>query len=759
MNLHKIPGWLAGSLLLASYGNAFAVVSGDLLTNSKDTTDWQICTSSENSTDLADTFDPTHLTTAACAYRETPAVAGTTYKLTCGVSSLKYSSLTLAFLTDDGVTLDTKTTEIYEDSQGGAFSVVLEAPTGTTVAAVGIYGLAGTGFQDCTLFVNEPDPGPQSGSIGGLAWFDENADSVADNDESRIPTTPVTLLRDGAEQETTRTDLDGKYYFGELDLDQCYQVRFGTADPTLTFTTQGADSAADTDGLTAESCLSAQAPNITGINAGYVPVPPVAPPVDYAICGSTFLTADGSAVTDTQVQLQTASGETFTTTTDAKGNYAFVSLPAGDYRVYFSAPGGYEFSESSTALTAATSYAGPDGWTPAFNLPANSNTDADDACSIRHVNAGFVITPVALEPTVANDDKASAFVGEQLSVDIISNDMPCDDTVLEVDIITHNVPGNVSYDAASGSVIISDTTQAGSFSIEYGLRGDCGSYDTAVVSITLEEVPPPPPPQAPDAIAHCQASIGKSDRTNSGIHVDLYATGARSKADFATSYNFYDANNRLVYTGQTAAAGVLGANHGFNFGIFFRKREHGIEVFDVVTVRAVENGVESAPTECSRVQVTPIALDTDGSGRVEGIYGKFAFDMDGDGTPEDLLKWFSPDDGILIGGDYHNGVNGTHLFGDTGGQFTDGFAKLALKDRNNDGQLTNDELQGLSIWTDRNSNAQIDHDEVSALQTHNIEALSVEHYKYSARATLGNGKSILMRDVWFPVSPIVQATR
>lgn len=610
------------------------------------------------------------------------------------------------------------------------------------------------------LLVKNPDPGPQSGSIAGVSWFDENADSVKDNSESSIPSTPVGLITGGVEIDSTKTDGDGKYYFGGLDLDQCYQVRFGPADPTLTFTAAGADNAAGADGLTGDNCISVTLPDIVNVDAGFVPVPPVTPPKDYAICGSSWLAADGSVVSNTMIKMEAQdSGETYRTNTDAKGNYAFVSLPAGDYRIYFELPGGYEFTTSSNELTSTSSYVGQDGWTPMINLPAAINTQADDACSIRHVNAGYIKTPVALDPTVANDDEDGAFVGDTLIVNILDNDMPCDGGALAVDIIKHNVPGTVTYDAATGSVTIANTTKAGTYSIEYGLRGNCGSYDTAVVTITLEEVPPPPPPLAPDAPASCIAAVGKSDKTYTGVHVDINVSGGQSKADFATGYNFYDVDGNLVYAGLTADANAQGPRFGFDFGIYFRKREHGIEVLDVATVRSVENGVESLPLDCTREVFTPIALDVDGSGHVEIISGKFSIDMDGDGIEEKLLEWFAPGEGILISGDYTSAVDGSNLYGDTGGKHTDGFAKLALKDLNRDGQLTGAELSTLRIWTDSNSNARVDTGEISTLKAHSIEAVSVEHYKYSARATLVNGKSMMMRDVWFPAASITQTAR
>ena len=161
--LHQIAfAGFTGFALLSS-ASLKAIVSDNLLTNDADTTAWQNCEGSNVITDDPDQFDPGHLENSGCAYRETPATPGLTYKMTCGVSSFKYSSITLAFHSEDGETLESKTTEIYEDTRGGAYSVELVAPANTSFAAVGIYGLEGSGFQDCTLFSDDGDMGPEDG--------------------------------------------------------------------------------------------------------------------------------------------------------------------------------------------------------------------------------------------------------------------------------------------------------------------------------------------------------------------------------------------------------------------------------------------------------------------------------------------------------------------------------------------------------------------------------------------------------------------
>ena len=757
MKKNNFTTLVASSALLLVSGAVQAVVTGDLLTGNTVTTAWQNCDGSDLISENDSQYDPGHLEGSGCVYRETPAQAGDQYKMTCGVSSFKYSSITLAFLNDAGDTLATDTTEIYEDVQGGAYSVTLTAPAGSTVAAVGVYGLEGSGFQDCTLLLDNPTPEPVDGSIAGVAWFDADENSQRETAENLIPSTPVSIYLGEQLVEELVTGLDGSFYFGGLDVDVCYTVQFSPADPTLQIGASGGDNAIANNGATLEICPTQDEPNITGVDGGFIAVPPVLPPEDYAVCGAAYLNADNANSDFANIRvvlLEVVTRERYVTRTLADGSYSFSNLPAGDYKLRFVSPAGFEFIASGTPLTLEGSYVGVDGWSGQFNLPAESNTVADAACTLDNANAVITRTVVALDPTVANNDDVSGTVGDLLTVLITANDAPCLAEVSEVDLIGHNVPGDVVYNAATGEITISNTTESGTYSIEYGLRGGCGSYDTAVVTVTLAAIPPPPPPEAPNAPSLCFASIGKLTGTEPGVHVDIRLAAGETLDDLASEFNFYDADMNLVYTGMRSDG-----NQRAGWGVYWKKREFGVEVLDIKYATAVENGVESTATVCVRQQVTPIALDVDNSGQVEKISGEFVFDMNGDGFEENLMQWFAPTDGILIYKDFGKTISGEHLFGDTGRQYADGFAKLSLEDVNGDGQLMGKELEKLAIWTDRNSNTMVDDGEISTISSHAIEALSVEHYKYSARATLSTGKTLLMRDVLFAVSPITQAAK
>jgi len=164
-----------------------------------------------------------------------------------------------------------------------------------------------------------------------------------------------------------------------------------------------------------------------------------------------------------------------------------------------------------------------------------------------------------------------------------------------------------------------------------------------------------------------------------------------------------------------------------------------------------ENGCPSRPFECNNKNLTPLGLDLDKSGEVETIRGEFEIDLTGDHFPEMLDTWFAPTEGILINTAYglENGVNGEHLFGDMGGAFKNGFAKLAVLDVNGDGIISGNELSTLAIWRDANSNAALDEGEMSTWESYGIVSLSVSHKHLVSSAMLEDGSMMKVEDLYF----------
>lgn len=188
--------------------------------------------------------------------------------------------------------------------------------------------------------------------------------------------------------------------------------------------------------------------------------------------------------------------------------------------------------------------------------------------------------------------------------------------------------------------------------------------------------------------------------------------------------------------------------------LIWRKRDQFVEELkDAAVYIRVKNGC--GMNEWKRCSIgSPVALDLDGSGDVEHIDGKFDFDLNGNGVPEELVEWFAPSEGILVDSTYPGFDSGTlsgwHLYGDLGGLHEDGYEKLALHDFNGDGKVSGDELEGIAVWVDANSNAKVDEGEVSTLASHDVVSLDLSHDKdYISSAKLEDGRDMVTRDLWF----------
>ncbi|WP_420337096.1 cadherin-like domain-containing protein [Roseibium sp.] len=184
-------------------------------------------------------------------------------------------------------------------------------------------------------------------------------------------------------------------------------------------------------------------------------------------------------------------------------------------------------------------------------------------------------------------------------------------------------------------------------------------------------------------------------------------------------------------------------------------------------------------------RVSPIAFDLNGDGEI-GVTGASTardadvaklgatveFDIDADGNLE-TIEWLDgAGDGLLVDnrdGNAAKGMDGTRLFGDEGGKYSNGFEKLAGFDTNGDGVLNGDELKGLELWID-NGDAKVEDGEIQALAKFGITEISVEMTEVTdangdtlmrSTAATDAGNVIMTEDVWFGsddavTHPIVQ---
>jgi hypothetical protein len=164
-------------------------------------------------------------------------------------------------------------------------------------------------------------------------------------------------------------------------------------------------------------------------------------------------------------------------------------------------------------------------------------------------------------------------------------------------------------------------------------------------------------------------------------------------------------------------------------------------------------------TTRTKYGVTPIVLNMDGTGVLGASAGRWnaprdimsgplaVFDFFGSGEPV-LMEWVKPQDGLLVRLKDRGPVDGTCLFG-SGNGFADGFEELATLDRNRDGRLTGDELDGLFVWQDANGNAIAGISEVKSLADLGITELGLDHQNYESYF-VRDGQRFKMWD-WHPV--------
>ena len=167
---------------------------------------------------------------------------------------------------------------------------------------------------------------------------------------------------------------------------------------------------------------------------------------------------------------------------------------------------------------------------------------------------------------------------------------------------------------------------------------------------------------------------------------------------------------------------------------------------------------------------SPIALDLNGDGEI-GVTGETTiqdksdisyigetveFDIDADGVL-DQIEWFSGDgDGILVDTSLigPNGeIDGSALFGDLGGQYENGYVKLAQLDANADGNIAGAETANLGVWID-NGDAILQAGELQTLEQAGIESVSAQaevdaEGRIQSTATTTDGNQIYTEDVWF----------
>lgn len=175
------------------------------------------------------------------------------------------------------------------------------------------------------------------------------------------------------------------------------------------------------------------------------------------------------------------------------------------------------------------------------------------------------------------------------------------------------------------------------------------------------------------------------------------------------------------------------------------------------------NPAFSQAVAAAQKQSSPIVLDLNGNGVADvttpdytGDRGAFVargavrFDISGQGEAL-RFEWLKPHaDGLLVLDANGNGRvdSATELFGDADG-FADGYAKLALLDRNGDRALSGAELSRLSVWVD-DGDGVCESGELTSVEKAGITRIDVTHRDYVS-SFVQNGAKHQSWD-WFPRS-------
>ena len=162
---------------------------------------------------------------------------------------------------------------------------------------------------------------------------------------------------------------------------------------------------------------------------------------------------------------------------------------------------------------------------------------------------------------------------------------------------------------------------------------------------------------------------------------------------------------------------------------------------------------------------TPVLLDVNGDGKIDttGKGGhKVQFDLDADGK-KDTMEWMKAgsQDGMLVA-DYNNDgqINdGRELMRRTGengekDKYKNGWDKVSqLYDKNHDGVVKGDELNGLKMWVDSNGDAKTDPGELRTLAQMGISQIDLPKNQGEMDSTfVRNGKTQLARDYDFEMA-------
>ncbi|MEJ8858748.1 SdrD B-like domain-containing protein [Variovorax robiniae] len=490
--------------------------------------------------------------------------------------------------------------------------------------------------------------------------------------------------------------------------------------------------------------------------------------------------------------------------TGADGKYLFTGLEAGNYRVWFSNPGGdYVFTKADQ------------GGNDALDSDVSSNGRAIAATRLA---AGQDITDVDAGLTLrAAPNSGTASLGDRVWLDTNNNGIQDAGEVGKAGVVVklidaaryngalNTLDGNDPFETA---VIATTTTDANGNYKFTGLAA--GQYMVRFMAVDGYEWSGQDKGanDAVDSDANIYTGITNvitlgTGENNSTIDAGLHASVKGAVGDKV----FWDYNHDNLQeaggpgygnvrvslqdaSGQTVASMITDIDGLYRFNnldagtyrVMFEKDYWFFSQQDVGNNDAIDSDAYSTTDVAYTTYftlnqgevnltwdegITPIVLDLDGNGihTVSRVDAQGTFDLFGNGTAV-KSGWISAGDAFLTVDSNHNGKidSVSEMFGGTAKGA--GFAKLASYDSNGDGVVDAKDahFNDLTVWRDANGNHVTDAGELMTLAQAGVESLKVAHTEVPeidaqgnlhlerSSATLAGGHEVDMTDVYFAVS-------
>ena len=265
---------------------------------------------------------------------------------TKNTADIDLSGITVKLLDKDGNVVGTTKTDVdgnysFTDLNDGTYTVQVDktGPLADKEQTEDPSGKTDSRSQAITFTRTDPDVTnvnfgyAEDYTVSGTVYYDKDRSETLNNSEPGFDGITVTLLgEDGAVVATTTTKADGTYSFSKLPAGK-YTVKAEPSDlPKKLEQTEDPDGTKDhTSGVIQ---VGHDNPSVKNVNFGYA--------TNYTIKGTVYRDADRSESLEdgeklyqgVTVDLLDADGNVVaTTTTDAKGAYAFTNLEEGTYKV------------------------------------------------------------------------------------------------------------------------------------------------------------------------------------------------------------------------------------------------------------------------------------------------------------------------------------------------------------------------------------------------------------------------------------------